>query len=286
MNKLRHLAFAIIVLVVNCGFAAPKMDSTIVDDEKILLGIAQQISQSRFKDAIQDSLNQMLVDEFKRVLKKESAFVYSFPQLKEEVSIVTSPNEQVRIFTWYTVGDAGNYHYSGFLLYYNKPEKKILTFELNDCSQTIENYQAQTLNHQNWFGMIYYDIIEKKSDGDVIYTLLGWDGNSLYTTKKIVEPLVFTAKGQPRFGKMAIKFGRKKMKRLVFEYNKRATMMIQYDSNLDMIVMDHLAVFGTQDTDNPMFFGPDMSYDALQFDDGMWIYLSNIDYKRPKQKKR
>ena len=77
------------------------------------------------------------------------------------------------------------------------------------------------------------------------------------------------------------------MKRLVFEYNKRATMMIQYDEALDLVVLDHLAVLGTQDTSNPMFYAPDMSYDALKFEDGMWFYQSNIVYKRPaKGKKR
>ena len=119
----------------------------------------------------------------------------------------------------------------------------------------------------------------------MVYTLLGWDGCGLHTTKKVVEPMFFTNKGQPRFGRMMVKVGRKKTKRLVFEYNKRATMMIQYDSQLGMIVMDHLAVMGTQDTDNPMFFGPDMSYDGMKFEDDMWIYTPKIEYKRPKPKK-
>lgn len=286
MQKIKFITFLSLLIFSQLLVASPKIDSTFIAAELEILQTAKQLSASRYNDIQQDSLDNQLRQQFSTILKRDGSFTYPFDTLKNDVSIVTSSDGKVRIITWYSVGDAGNYNYSGFLQYNDKSAKMVRLFELNDCSDKITNLENQTLTPQNWYGVVYYGIVEKKIDNDVIYTLLGWDGAGLYTTRKIIEPLTFTAKGQPRFGKMMIKFARKKMKRMVFEYNKRATMMIQYDAQLDLIVMDHLSVFGDQDTDNPMFLGPDMSYDALKFDNGTWLYQSNIDYRRPPKKKK
>lgn len=257
------------------------------DAEKQIMAVAAQLSASRYNDAEQDTLAKQIGKLLGTALNHSNSFKYSFDSLQTDICKVVSPDGRLRIFTWFAVGDAGNYHYYGYLQYNDKQAQKVRLFELNDNGSNVENYDNLTLTPQNWRGMLYYGIVEKKYQGDVIYTLLGWDGCGLYTTKKIIEPLIFNEKGQPRFGKSMIKVGRKKTKRLVFEFNKRATMMIQYDDALDLIVLDHLAVMGTQDTDNPMFYGPDMSYDALKFEDGNWFYQANIVYKRPaKGKKR
>lgn len=267
--------------------AETKPDSVFCNLENQIVGLASQLSASRYKDALQDTFAVQIRQLLGETLKREGSFEYPFDSLKNDVCQVVSPDGRVRIFTWFAVGDAGNYHYYGYLQYHDKQAKKVRLFELTDNGAQLESYDNQTFTPQNWRGMLYYGIVEKKHQGEVIYTLLGWDGCGLYTTRKIIEPLTFTEKGQPRFGKSMIKVGRKKMKRLVFEYNKRATMMIQYDEALDLVVLDHLAVLGTQDTSNPMFYAPDMSYDALKFEDGMWFYQSNIVYKRPaKGKKR
>ena len=267
--------------------AETKPDSVFCTLENQIVELASQLSATRYKDAQQDTFAVQIGRLLGDALKRDGSFDYPFDSLKTDVCQVVSPDGRVRIFTWFSVGDAGNYHYYGYLQYHDKQAKKVRLFELNDTEAKLESYDNQTFTPQNWRGMLYYGIVEKKHQGEVIYTLLGWDGCGLYTTRKIVEPLTFTEKGQPRFGKSMIKIGRKKMKRLVFEYNKRATMMIQYDADLDLIVLDHLAVMGSQDTDNPMFLAPDMSYDALKFEDGMWFYQSNIVYKRPaKGKKR
>ena len=283
-----HLILILTAIFSGLSVAAEtKPDSVFCTFENQIVELASQLSATRYKDAQQDTLAVQIRRLLGEALKRDGSFDYPFDSLKTDVCQVVSPDGRVRIFTWFSVGDAGNYHYYGYLQYHDKQAKKVRLFELTDNGAQLESYDNQTFTPQNWRGMLYYGIVEKKHQGEVTYTLLGWDGCGLYTTRKIIEPLTFNEKGQPRFGKSMIKIGRKKMKRLVFEYNKRATMMIQYDADLDLIVLDHLAVMGMQDTDNPMFLAPDMSYDALKFEDGMWFYQSNIVYKRPaKGKKR
>lgn len=288
MRVLKVILIFIMLIFSESAFSLIATDSVFVKAERELADVAAQLSASRYKDRLQDSFNLQLKTLFGFALKTEGSFNYPFDSLKSDVSIVTSPDGKMRVITWYAVDDAGNYRYSGFLQYKDKTSKDVRLFVLNDCSETMENAENQTCTPQNWYGAMYYGVVEKKIDGETLYTLLGWDGAGLYTTRKVIETLTFNTKGQPRFGKMVIKVGRKKSKRMLFEYNKRATMMIQYDESLDLIVLDHLAVFGDRDTSNPMFFGPDMSYDALKFENGVWIYQSNIEYKRPvvKGKKR
>ncbi len=286
MNKLCIILILATTVLCRPVSANEPDDTYFADTEKQIASLAAQMSASRYKDAEQDTLAKQVGELLGTALKHSNSFKYPFDSLKTDLSIVVSPDSRLRIFTWFAVNDAGNYHYYGFLQYNDKQAQKVKLFELNDCGSNVENYDNLTLTPQNWRGMLYYGIVEKKYQGDVIYTLLGWDGCGLYTTRKIIEPLFFNDKGQPRFGKSMIKVGRKKTKRLVFEYNKRATMMIQYDDALDLIVLDHLAVMGTQDTDNPMFYGPDMSYDALKFEDGNWFYQSNIVYKRQEKGKK
>ncbi len=289
MSNTHRLILFLSLLWSPLAMSSPVTDTTFVNAEQQMSAIAAKLSESRFKDAIQDSLAHLLHEMLGGVLKNEGSFEYPFDSLKNDVSIVKSSDGRLRLLTWFTVGDAGDYHYYGFLQYDDRSAKKLRLYNLVDNSDALEktpNLENQTLSPQNWYGSLYYSIVEKKGPDGIVYTLLGWDGNGLYTSKKIVEPLVFTEKGQPKFGKLMIKYDRKKAKRLIFEFSKRVTMMVQYDANLDMIVFDHLTDFGERSTGNPMFLGPDMSYDALKFEDGMWLYQSNVTYQRPKAGKR
>ncbi len=286
MKVFNTILFILLLVACQSVCAATDSDSVLVEAEKSIAQLSSQLSATRYKDALQDSLSSQISDILGKTLEVEGSFNYPFDSIKNDIGVVSSSDGRLRIFTWFTVGDAGNYRYFGYLQYNDKSDHEVALFKLNDCSDDIEDAENQVLSPRHWFGMLYYGIVETKMQSETIYTLLGWDGCGLYTTKKIVEPLTFNDFGEPRFGKPMIKIGRRKISRLVFEYTKRASMMIQYDANLDLIVMDHLTAMGTQDTDNPMFFGPDMSYDALKFEDGMWVYQPNIEYMRPKTKRR
>ena len=284
VNKL--ILFLFLLIVSQSAVALTGSDSLLVDAEQSIAQLSARLSATRYKDALQDSLSVQISDILGKALEVDGSFNYPFDSIKNDISVVSSTDGRLRIFTWFSVGDAGNYRYYGFLQYSDKSDREVALFKLNDCSDDMEDVENQSLSSRRWFGMMYYAIVETKISSETIYTLLGWDGCGLYTTKKIVEPLTFNDFGEPRFGKPMIKIGRRKISRLVFEYTKRASMMIQYDASLDVIVMDHLTALGTQDTDNPMFFAPDMSYDALKFEDGMWLYQPNIQYMRPKTKRR
>lgn len=263
---------------------ASHADSLFVNKEQQIEYLADLLGQTRFDGSVQDSINGQLLPIVEQTLKMKGSFDYDFLNLKN-ISVVKSKDKRVRIFTWYTVDEEANYRYYGFIQYNNGQQRLIA---LNDAKEKIVNPNSASLTEKNWWGAVYYAIIENSTSSGKLYTLIGWDGTGLYSTRKVLESLYFTDKGQPRFGKMVFKVGRKKEKRMIFEYNKRATMMLKFDDLLNMIVFDHLAVYGDQDANNPMFLGPDSSHDGLRFQDDVWIHVPNIDYKKqaPVQKKR
>jgi hypothetical protein len=253
--------------------------------ERSIAALAEQVSEIQFNDALLDSLNGCLLDSLHQMLSRPESFDYDFDSLKY-ISKLRSNDKLLRIFTWNIAKSDGTYHHFGFLQYNLKDKKEVLLYSLIDNSDSIADPENQTLNDQNWFGATYYQIIETQTKSDTYYTLLGWDGNNLYTNKKVIDLLYFNSSGKPRFGKNIFKAGRTKSKRIIFEYSRMASMMIRWDDDLKMIVFDHLAPASSIYQGNPMFYGPDLSYDAFEFIDDVWVYLPTIDYKKQKPKKK
>lgn len=261
------------------------IDSTLVNDEKRIASKIKELVEIRFDDAkMQQSANDLMSD-FHEVLQKEGSFYYPFDSLFPMGKVV-SQDGLLRIFSWYSVAADGSHVQYGLMQYYSKEKKKVLLYPLIDKSDEIEEPQNASLGNENWYGATYYEVVESKSAYGRLYVLLGWDGNNIYSTKKVVESLAFTESGRPKFGKPVFAADRSKVKRIIFEYSRMASMMLKYSTEFEMIVMDHLAPSKPIYNGNKQFYGPDLSYDGLKFEDGLWRYYPAIDYKPEFKKKR
>lgn len=282
--------YLILVLLLS-GFAYPSfvsanqlLDSTLIEDEKRISQLVAELIEIRFDNEKLDKLSKQIVDDFGNVLKKDGAFEYPFDSIYPMGKVV-SDDGLVKIFTWFAVRADGSHTHFGFIQYYSKSKKKVLLFPLIDKSDEIVEPETQSLSDKEWFGATYYQIVQSKSSYGTLYVLLGWDGNTIYTNKKVIESLVFSESGHPKFGKPVFASGKSKVKRIIFEYSRMASMMLIYDTKFNMIVMDHLSPSSPVYNGDYQFYGPDLSFDALKFEDGLWIYESAIDYK-PITKKR
>jgi len=253
-------------------------DSAFIEDEKRIALKTNELIEIRFNDSTMELAAKDLLDDFQQVLQKEGSFEYPFDSVFPMGKVV-SEDGLVRIFTWYSIRADGNHVQYGLMQYYNKDEKEVLLYTLTDKSDEIEDPQMASLSNDEWFGATYYEIIENKSAYGKLYVLLGWDGCSIYTNKKVVESLVFTESGRPKFGKPVFMSGNSKVKRIIFEYSRMASMMLNYNKEFDMIVMDHLSPSSPIYNGNREYYGPDLSYDGLKFEDGLWVYKPDIDFK-------
>lgn len=278
----------VLILIVLCcsnvNIFASNIDSAFVKHEHNINQYAKKISAVRFNEQLADTLSKQLLAYFLDILKKENSLNYPFDSL-QGIGKVENKSKKLRIFTWNIVRNNGTYTYYGLLQHYNKEKKQIDIFVLNDISDKTQNPENKAFTNKEWYGALYYELVENKMpDKNILYTLIGWDGNDLNTSKKIIESLYFTQSGKPKFGKSVFKINKKKQKRLIFEYSRMANMMVGYKPKMKMIVYDHLSPSESKYEGNPAFYGPDYSFDGLRFKNGMWEHFSEVPYqKKPKK---
>jgi len=228
-------------------------------------------------DKKRDEINTQIINKLKVFIETEDSYDYDFKELKS-VGTLRSDDQKLRIYTWNIVNNAGEYHYFGFFQYYVRNEKSYKIYELKDRSDEIQNPEYAILTADNWYGALYYSILQHKNGKQKIYTLLAWDGNSDFSNKKIIETLSFDKQGVPTFGLPILSAENNVTKnRYIFEYAEQVKMLLHYDMRFKMIVWDHLAPPKPELKGQYLFYGPDSSYDGLFFEKGVWKFFSNIN---------
>ncbi len=222
--------------------------------------------------------NKAIVSTLENFLKQNDAFDFRF-ELGKNLSDIVSPDKKVRIISWALPPDGGVYRCYGFVLHKNSKTKPTTVFKLKAAEEKTENIERKSVNHNNWQSCVYYNLIQKKSKGKIYYTLLGWNGNDGITTKKIIDVLSFSSKGEPVFGAPLFQMKKQKWSRIIFEYSPQAIMQLNYDEQKKMIVFDHLAPNDPMNTGRFQYYGPDFSVDGLKWKKGMWQLEEDLDAK-------
>lgn len=230
-------------------------------------------------DSLKLSICREIEKLFADLLVEEESFNYPFSELSK-MGTLTSPDQKFRVFNWNCVLRDGSYRYFGLLQLNLKKSMKVVTLtESKIAADMFHQYTAT-----NWPGALYYQIIPFATKSNNCYFLLGWDGNNFQTNKKIIEVLNFDDNEQVSFGMPVIFWKGKTLTRLVFEYAKQARMTIQYNEKEKQIVFDHLAPSSPTYQNQFEYYGPDFSYDALEYQKGKWVLVENVDVRNKKEK--
>ncbi len=172
--------------------------------------------------------NALFLELLQDALSLNNSFRYPFDSL-QTVSILTSPDNRVRIFTWMIARDNGTYEYFGLVQSYSRRDQDYVVYELTDMSNEIETPETRVLDHKTWFGAVYYDIIQTRSGQQRFYTLLGWDGHDPLIRRRIIEVLTLRSNGMPRFGHNLFRYEHPQQRRILFEYSAMANMTLRYE---------------------------------------------------------
>lgn len=214
-------------------------------------------------------------------LKTPRSFNFNFDSLKA-ISINTSSDRRFRIFTWHLMNNDGSYRYYG-TIQMNNPNGQLQMFPLVDYSPAIKNPADTVTTNDKWYGAQYYKIIPVTYNVKIpYYILLGWKGNTIKSTKKVIEVLYFKD-GKAYFG-MPVFDGDKEQpnaKRIIFEYTRQASMALNYQPKEGLIVFDHLAPPDARMKGQFELYGPDMSYDGYKLVNGRWKLQEDIELKNP-----
>jgi hypothetical protein len=208
-----------------------------------------------------------------RALKVESSFDYSFERLPN-VSVQYPADSTFRIFSWQLYVDENDYRYFG-AIQMNDPSLRLVP--LVDRSFAVEYPEEAVLSPEQWYGAVYYNLRQVDSPQGRYYLLFGFDGYDFFRKRKLLDVLSFDASGKPAFGAPVFvdSTGVSPKKRLVLEYSAAASIRLNYDEALDMIIFDHLIETTGQYGEGAVNL-PDGSYEGYRIENGRLTYVSNV----------
>jgi hypothetical protein len=213
-----------------------------------------------------------------RALRVPNSFYFSFDSLIN-ISRIYAPDSTFRIFTWQVSRDADLHRRHG-AIQMRTSDGALKLFPLIDRSIIIKNQEDTVTNHEWWIGSIYYKILKKVHNNKSYYTLLGYDENSIRSTKKRIEVLSFDGKGNPVFGGPFFTFDKDTVRKPVqtrysIEYKKNGNARIVYDDELDMIIYDHL-ISESNELAKKYTYIPDGDYEGFKWVNGKWQHIEKV----------
>ena len=273
------------------SFAQKGNNRLIAEYEDTLKIIAHKIMNAETEEE-RKIANTAFITNLNEVLQYEKSFDFPFDSLIT-ISKIKSPDKTFRIFNWLLRKENNTYEYYGIVHYYNKKQKRYELITLIDNSAQIRNPEQANLDAANWYGGIIYDIIYIKKNGIKYYTLLLWDGNDLYSTKKIIDIMYFSGKNKIKFGLPVFKISKKEnTKRVILEYDSRTSVSVKYHEQEKRIVFDHL-IPSREDLEGLYeYYIPEGTFNAYNYKNGKWWLEQDVEvqnnektrkYNKPKQ---
>jgi hypothetical protein len=235
---------------------------------------------SLFNRLYADSLSDvdLLLDSIKKemsdALRMEGSMEFPWQRL-DKIGVITSQDKKVRVFTWHVMEDYDHFHYYGYIQVGMKKGRSRI-YELKDNGKAQRGIIKLEQSPGDWYGKLYYEVLTNSYKRKTYYTLLGMDYNNSLSRIKSVE-VIAIQRNSPEFVRSLFFNGQDFVDRLVLEYSSQVAISVRYDRGTDMITFDHLVPMHPIYENNFEFYGPDGSFDGLEFSDGHWIYRDDID---------
>ncbi len=211
---------------------------------------------------------------FEDGMQNEGAYEFAFDSLLS-VSKLVAPDESFKIFTWQFFESDDVYVYYGYIVH---KDGRILA--LKDNSQDYFAPEFEIGNKDHWYGALYYNMYPYKGiDGKLHYLMFGYDGNSLFENRKVIDVLSWDDKGMPVFGAGVFQASEQSkghppvVNRVLLEYFVAAKVSCNYEEIHEHILFDHL-IF--KKTPYGEYMVPDGSYEGYVYADGMWKHVSKM----------
>lgn len=212
------------------------------------------------------------------------SYAHAFDSVKN-VRILASPDQQFRILTWGFRHANDSFSFFGFIQYADEnraPDK------LSDSAHQLGNKESvyhMELAPEQWFGALYFQIEKVSYKKETYYLLLGWNGNTYKTDRKVLDVLHWNEENEARFGLPVFDLGNKSpyQNRVVWEYKNGANMTLRMEAKKKIITFENIVPADPQAKGIYTLYLPDGTYDFFKFKKGMWIkeIMLHDHYKNP-----
>ncbi len=248
-------------------------------------------------------LNEEFMTLLENVLQMPKSFEHTWDSVRN-FAVLASPDKVCKIFTWYVMKNDYSVENFGFVQVYNAGRQKYVLFPLYDKRATMDYPKTQIGNHNKWYGAVYYKLITTHKKNFTYYTLLGWNGNNLFSNQKVIEVLHFNKEMVPIFGARIFKNYKEKVSRVIFEYAKDASLHLNYEEqeylvstgkynpktkqmdykrvNSPMIIFDELIPLDDNVKNLAAFMVPESSLNqGFIEEDGLWFFMKEVRGSNP-----
>ncbi len=284
--RLRFTYLILLIFSGYIGFAQTPDTKSLQEKENELKALGDKMIFAPMAEARFEA-NSDFVKKLVKALEIPYSFQYPFDSL-QTVSIENAPDNSFRIFTWELQKD-DNYFRQYGAIQMNTKDGKLKLFPLLDYSEFTEKPYDSIRTTKQWIGALYYKILKNTYKNKDYYTLLGLDDNDFLTTKKWIDILTFNSKGEPEFGANIFQYTYDTIKveppvtRFLLEYKKDAKARLNYDSDLNAIVFDHLVSDNNKPWQKTTLI-PSGVYEGFKWKDGKWIHVKDMFSSDPESK--
>ena len=211
-----------------------------------------------------------------KALAAGHAFLTDWATWRNAVVDLGEGSTRLIVFTWNVELDDRTQRYGGWVAH-AAPESSLgyVFTMLNHDPKVDPNDVDRMHRHDQWQGGLYYDGVLHFDRQKPVYTMLVWDGADALTTRKWVETIE-PRNGRVRFGSPRFNSDKGLQKRIVLNYADAVQATLRVGEDPARIVFDQLAPEDPSFQGQHAFYGPTLSYDALEWRKGRWHLVQDI----------
>lgn len=265
----------LVVLVFNVSYLVQAQKDLFVNAEKRIKSLSNTVYSGK-SDNEKIQANEALLDELFNIVSHKKSLRYAFENL-DHISVIEPEDKSFRMFTWALQYENKLFQYFGLIQYYDKKQRAQVVHLLRDESFRIAQPETKTLRPDLWYGALYYDIVTTEHEGRTYYTLLGWDGNTEKSEKKIIDVLWFNNSKNIIFGAPLFISDSGIQNRYILEYNELATVTLEYKPKSQIILFDDLEPVDGESIQVKTSYVPTLNYNGFIFKKGKWNLLKRLE---------
>ncbi len=272
-------------------FVAGYTSSQVVNDNNLLRDSLSRFSSVIWKqksDSSRLAASEVFFVKFREVLDRPGSGLIPFDSVSG-ITRAASEDSKFRIFTWNVPLDDGTNRYFGFIQVINDSS---IVMPLRSSGKDQPDLAGRQFTILNWYGAIYYRVIQQQVNGRPTYTLLGWDGYTSISNRKLIDIISFDSNGNLLFGLPVFKTAEGIRPRVVFEYAEKAGLLLRYDYQSIrvekrkkirkeatwLIVMDRLIPADPSLKGIFKYYVPAGDvYDGFVFRNGYWVLVEDVE---------
>ncbi len=292
INKLYSLLT--LLLLTKSISAQPFYNGSAIQDS---LNLLSSLVWQQKADSARVLNNNVFFRKFQSALESAQSIAFPFDSVNG-ITRVASEDGEIRIFTWNIPFSDGTNKYFGFIQLLR--ENPVLIPLVSTYSNPAD-FTTKQLTTQEWYGALYYQLIQVKIGKKMAYTLLGWDGYTSNSNRKLIDILYIDDNGNVVLGMPVFKTEKGIRSRVVLEYAEKANMLLRYDyqtiriekrkkikkEKAWLIVMDRLVPMDPSMEGFRNYYVPAGDiYDGFIFRDGYWVLVEDIDVANKVQMKK